>query len=63
MKNNTVTHANLLTWLNGRVDVIYVHHNDEMHSLWAPADGISIEDAVVQFCDTHNIDIEQETAE
>jgi hypothetical protein len=61
---DVVTRAHLLTWLNGRAADIYVHDKAarEPILLWSPDDGISIEDAIVQFCNAHKIDIEAETA-
>lgn len=50
----------MLTWLNGRATTIQVHHGGELVHLWAPEDEISIEDAILQFCKKHGIDMAKE---
>lgn len=55
----------ILTWLNGRmVAPIYVVHNGKRHTVWTPTraqeEGLTIEDAVRDFCDSHGIDLSHE---
>ena len=52
--------ATLLTWLNGRSAKIHVYHGGELHLLWQPEDGTSIEDMIINFCKRHGIDIDKE---
>lgn len=50
----------ILTWLNGRVTVINISHNGMAHQLYHPQNGVTIEDATLEFIERYNIDIKQE---
>lgn len=65
MKNENLTSQDAMTWLNGRVtSPIAVRHKGENHVLWtverARSEGLTIEDAIVEFCNRNNINIEKE---
>jgi len=62
----TVKETDLTTaWLNGRlVSPITVIHDEKLHKIWTLSDarknGLTIQAAVANFCDSHGIDIDDE---